>query len=250
MTHEFLAHPTLEAALVHKYRGHDIRDWDEWRAHHFYDSADAIPAQATKAQIARIADPAALATKQALRHLIVSNCTQATLAAIGELKRLERLELEWPTLASDLSPLSNLSHLKFLSIDSPRKVTDFAPLARLPRLTTLIIANAKHLSDVEWLRGAHHLQVIGLEGAMDTRQTIDSLMPLSGLQRLEAFLGTSLRLLDQDLTPLATCPRLKLISISRVAKKPEFNALRDQRPDIVCGWFADRLWDGAKLRQL
>lgn len=248
MTHDFFAYPTLEVAMSHKYRGHDVRDWEEWRANHAYPSSAAIPDGADKAMVGRDRDAASLRSRQGLRHLIVPDCDQPMLDAIGDLANLTRLELEWPTLASDLSPLTRLTKLRFLSIDSPRKVEDFTLLAKLPSLRTLIVTNAKHLSDLEWLRGADHLQVIGIEGSINTAQTIASLAPLAGLQGMEAFLGTSLRLLDKDLMPLAQCPRLKFISIARVAKKPAFDALREARPDVTCGWFADGMWGKSGLR--
>jgi len=248
MTHDYDAYPTLEVAMSHKYRGHDIRDWEEWRAKHAYPSAAAIPDGADKAMIGRNRDTASLRSKQFLRHLIVADCDQAMLDAIGELANLTRLELEWPTLAGNLSPLTRLAKLRFLSIDSPRKVEDFALLAQLPALRTLMVTNAKHLSDLDWLSGANHLEVIGIEGSINTAQRITSLAPLAGLSGMEAFFGTSLRLIDKDLMPLAQCPRLKFISIARVAKKPVFDALREARPDVTCGWFADRMWGKAGLR--
>lgn len=248
MTHDFDAYPTLEVAMSHKYRGHDLRDWEEWRASHAYPSSAAIPNGADKAMIRRDRDTASLRSKQALRHLIVSDCDQSMLDAIGDLANLTHLELEWPTLASDLTPLTRLAKLRFLSIDSPRKVEDFALLAQLPSLRTLIVTNAKHLSDLEWLRGADHLQVIGIEGSINTAQTVASLSPLAGLAGMEAFLGTSLRLLDKDLMPLAQCPRLKFVNIARVAGKPSFDALRAARPDVMCAWFADRMWRKGGLR--
>ena len=123
---------------------------------------------------------------------------QDFLDEIGTLDRLERLELEWPVTASDLSPLRRLTVLRHLSIDSPRNVTDFRPLLELPNLRRLLVANAKHLSDAEWLSGAHHLEVIGLEGSIWTRQRIDNLKPFGGLRLLRGLLLASAQLRDKD----------------------------------------------------
>ena len=81
-----------------------------------------------------------------------------------------------------------------------------------------------------------------------TKQTIATLAPLADHQGLEAFLGTSLRLLDSSLMPLATCPNLNFIGIARVAKKPEFDRLRAARPDIACDWFKDDMWVKTQLK--
>lgn len=246
-----IVHPTLTMALNSRYRGHDTRAWDEWRERHYYQNAADIPRDASKALIHRgKGNVAGLGEKQAITHLIAGNVDQPMLDDIANLERLERLELEWPTLAEDLTPLTRLHRLSFLSIINPRRVTDFSHLGKVPSLRTLIIENAKHLSSIDWLAGSHHLKVIGIEGAMDTKQTIATLAPLTGHRGLEAFLGTSLRLLDPSLMPLATCPNLKFIGIARVAKKQEFDRLRAARPDIACDWFVDAMWGKIGLKQV
>ena len=244
-----IIHPTLNMALNARYRGHQTRDWQEWRERHCYQAAADIPKDAAKALIHRVkGNFAGLGDKLAITHLIAGNVDQPMLQEIGNLERLERLELQWPTMAEDLTPLTRLPRLSFLSIINPRKVTDFAQLVTIPSLRTLMIENAKHLSSIDWLAGSHHLKVIGIEGAMDTKQTIATLAPLAGHQGMEAFLGTSLRLLDSSLAPLATCPNLKFIGIARVAKKPEFDSLRAARPDIACDWFKDAMWGKIGLK--
>ena len=249
MTDQFAAYPSIEAAMNARYRGHDTRDWEVWRAKHSYGDAPEIEGNADRAWINRDKiNYSGLGEKTALRHLIAANVDQPMLDEIGKLTKLERLELEWPMVAPDLSPLAKLTKLRHLSIDSPRKVESFSVLAHMPMLRTLLISNAKHLNDLEWLRGADHLQVIGIEGAMDTKQTIASLDPLAGLKSLEAFFGTSLRLVDPDLTPLTACPSLKYLGVARFAKKPAFDALREARPDLNCMWFDDASWGKSGLR--
>lgn len=244
------AYPTLELALNARYRGHDQRDWAEWNARYRYADTRSIPFGATRALMRREGgNYMGIADHKGLKHLIASNVDQPMLEEICSIAGLERLELGWPTLATDLSPLRRLATLRFLSIDSPRHITDVAMLASLPSIQTLMIENAKHLRDIDWLSDAHHLRVIGIEGAMDSKQTIVSLAPLAGLVGLEAFLGTSLKLVDDDLMPLATCPRLRFLGIAKCARKPVFDALRAARPDISCTWFHDSAWKRAVTRR-
>ena len=42
MTCDFIASPSLEAALKDRYRGHVTRDWQEWRERHAYDTVADI----------------------------------------------------------------------------------------------------------------------------------------------------------------------------------------------------------------
>jgi hypothetical protein len=236
-------HLTLESALSSRFRGHDTRDWAEWHERHAYNDADAIPTNAAKALIGRQKlNYRGIGERQALRHLIAANVDQPFLEEIGALANLERLELEWPMVAKELSPLLRLEHLAFLSIDSPRNIADFRLLLGLPALRTLIITNPKKMVDLEWLAEAYHLEVIGIEGGMWSPYTIPTLRPLAGLRSLRAFLGTSTKLSDNSLAPFVDCPSLEYLGIACVAPRTEFDQLSLARPDINCSWFRPEMW--------
>ena len=145
MSDDFATYPGLGSALNARFRGHADRDWEEWRVRHYYGDAASIPDSAAHAWLGREQKQSyrGIRAKRALRHLIVGNADQAVLDEVGQIDGLERLELEGPMLARDLSPLLALTSLRFLSIDSPRHLADFAPLLALPGLRTLIITNAK-----------------------------------------------------------------------------------------------------------
>ena len=157
--------PSLGSALNDRYRGHAGRDWTEWAEKHAHNTADDIPVDATNAWIGRQKlNYRGIGKRRALRHLISGNVDQPFLEEIGELWELERLELEWPMVAKDFTPLLGLEKLAFVSIDSPRNIADFRPLLTLPSLRTLIITNPKKMADLDWLSEAHDLEVIGIEG--------------------------------------------------------------------------------------
>lgn len=226
-----------------RYRGHDTRDWNDWQAHHWYANASEIPAASERVWMGRQKlNYRSVGNHKAVRHLIASNVDQGFLEEIGDLRQLERLELESPFLATDLSPLLRLDRLTFLSIDSPRKISDFEPLLQLASLRTLLITNAKNMSSLDWLAGADHLEVIGVEGGMWAPYTIPTLMPLAGLKSLQALLATSTRLADRQLLPLAQCPRLRFLGIACVAPRQKFLELQQAAPDIICDWFRDEAW--------
>jgi hypothetical protein len=235
--------PSLESALNDRFRGHVDRDFVEWREKYAYQQASDIPVDATRAWIGRQKlNYRGLGQRRALRHLISGNVDQLFLEEIGELKDLERLELEWPMVAKDLTPILRLEKLTFLSIDSPRHIADFHPLLELTRLRTLIITNAKKMTDLTWLREAHHLNVIGIEGGMYSPFTIPTLQPIAGLRSLRAFLGVSTKLADRSLAPLKDCPRLEYLSIACVAPQTEFDRLKAAKPDLACNWFRPEMW--------
>jgi hypothetical protein len=229
----------LEATL----RGHDERDWQEWSRHLLVESAADIPPGAERAWLKRTnASHRGIGEHRSLRHLIATAADQGFIDEISTLDGLERLELEWPVTASDLSALRKLTKLRHLSISGPRHVTDFKPLLELPNLRRLLVENAKHLSDAEWLSGAHHLEVIGLEGSIWTRQRIDSLKPFGGLRSLRGLFLTSVQLRDKDLTPIADCPKLEILACARFAPRAGFEQLQERRPDLRCRWFEPSMW--------
>jgi hypothetical protein len=239
--------PSLESALNDRYRGHVNRNWTEWREQHAYGDANNIPAGASNAWLGRQKlNYSGVGKRRTLRHLISGNVDQPFLDEIGELTDLERLELEWPMVAKDLTPLLRLENLTFLSIDSPRYIVDFRPLLDLPSLRTLIITNPKKMPGLDWLGEAHHLEVIGLEGGTWTPYTVPTLKPLAGLRSLKAFLGVSTKLTDKSLAPLTECPRLEYLNIACVAPRAEFDELKAAKPNLVCNWFRAEMWSALR----
>lgn len=250
MKQHFDVHASLGSALNARYRGHADRDPGEWQRRHFYKDAQLIPEDAERVCLGREDKRSyrGLSTKCYIRELVVSHADQGCIEEISGLTNMERLELSYPVTGSDLSPLLTLHSLRHLSIDSPRKIADFSQLLKLPALRKLMIENAKLLPDIEWLHEAHDLEVIGIEGGMDTPAKIPSLRPLAGLRSLQAFLATSTRLADKDLMPLAECPSLRFLGIARVAPQAEFQKLMHARPDIYCSWFDPSAWKPRRLR--
>lgn len=248
MSGAFDSYTSIESALSARFRGHSDRDWQEWKDSHYYEAAAHIP-DVERAWIGRQKlNYRGIDGKKALKHLIAANVDQALLQEIGELCELRRLELEWPFLGTDLTPLLSLKRLEHLSIDSPRKLSDFSALLELPSLRTLLITNAKKMPDIEWLRDAHSLEVIGIEGAIDSPYKIESLAPLAGLGSLRAFLGVSTQLADKRLMPLAQCRKLEYLGIAQCAPRSEFALLHQARPDVVCKWFDPEAWEKPVLR--
>lgn len=240
---ELEAFPTLDSALNDQFRGHINRDFSVWAEKHAYQKASDIPLDATKAWIGRQKlNYRGIGERQTLKHLISGNVDQPFLDEIGGLANLERLELEWPMVAKDLTPLLALKKLSFLSIDNPRNISDFRLLLDLPALRTLIITDAKKMVDLSWLSGAHHLEVLGIEGGTWSPYKIPSLAPLAGLQSLKAFLGVSTKLADKCLQPLADCPSLEYLRIACVAPRSQFDLLKAAKPDLICHWFRPEMW--------
>lgn len=248
MSGAFASYSSIESALGARFRGHSDRDWQEWKESHYYEAAADILDVERAWLERRQHNYRGIAAKKMLKHLIAANVDQDFLEEIGELRELRRLELEWPFLGTNLTPLLALERLEHLSIDSPRKLSDFAALLEMPSLRTLLITNARKMPDLEWLRNAHNLEVIGIEGAIDRPYKIESFEPIAGLGSLRAFLGISTQLGDKRLMPLAQCQKLEYLGIARCAPRSEFALLHEARPDVVCRWFDPEAWEKPGLR--
>ena len=191
-----------------------------------------------------------ISTRKHLRILTASAVSQEFLDEICELSALEQLTLEWPVTAESLDGLARLSNLRKLRIDSPRNITDFTPLLRLFNLKHLSIENAKHLGDLRWMRPLKdRLEVLWLDGSINTTQKLDSLDPLDSFCFQELSL-TNVSVKDKDLSPLITCRSLTKLSCAKSVSNFEgFMMLADARPDMACSWFSPDNWPGRKWKR-
>jgi hypothetical protein len=176
-----------------------------------------------------------LATKTNLKRLLAHKVDQDFFEEVCQLKGLEYLELHLVT-ADDFSSISKLENLQTIKLHDVRRPAGFECLLTQTGLRKLFIENARHLSSLDFLSDAHHLESIGIEGNMWTKQKVDSLEPLSGLTGLEALFMTTVQLRDKDLSGLAACPKLRLFECARFAPKVQFDNLRALMPDLQCIW--------------
>lgn len=245
MTDEVDPYFRLDMELDRRFRGLDTWDWSDLAAMATENVAD-VPHDATRAFVRRVkTSHRGIGDRRSLVELVAGSADQSFLDEICTLPGLRRLELGYPVTARSLEGLRALDRLEHLRIECPRNVTDFSPLLAIPSLRTLVIENAKHMSDIEWLADAHHLEVIGIEGSMWTYQKVASLRPLARLENLRAFLATAVRLEEKDLFPLAECPKLEYLTCARFAPRNEFELLQKLKPDLVCSWFHPDAWNVA-----
>ncbi len=209
----------------------------------FYQSGLDVPRDAVRARIRRErGSHTGIGEKTALRELEANNANQAMLEEIARLTSLEYLDLGGPVTATDLAPLRALCNLRHLKIDSLRNIADFTPILDLVQLDALFLSSVKHLTDLDWLRPMKdRLIALGIEGGMWNKQTIESLAPLEGFG-LEGLFLTSTVLLDQDLSPIATMPKIRYLGTGINAPREQFFALRDSKPELECSWFDPRAW--------
>lgn len=181
-----------------------------------------------------------------LRSLRVTTDPTAKLDLTG-FSQLVELAAAWPQVADtiheasglssaflrsyqppDLTPLANLKSLVRLEMKDRPKLKSLEGVSDLPELRFLGVYLAKGLSDIEDLQGRSDMEHLALEACPRVTQLdalaechglrelnlsedgdIASLVPIRGLSKLEhVSMFGSTRILDGDLEPLASLPRL------------------------------------------
>ncbi|WP_139346547.1 leucine-rich repeat domain-containing protein [Sinomonas mesophila] len=149
---------------------------------------------------------------------------------IGQIAGLEHLFLLTYT-PDDLEPLSSHVALETLRMKDRPKLSSLAGLSQFPKLDQLGIYLASRLKDISALRSRSAIRELELESCKKLKKIddlaecvglrrlnladcgdIESLGPLRGLTQLEElYLYESTKILDQDLSPIAGLPRLRIL---------------------------------------
>lgn len=211
-----------------------IQKWSKWPK--CVDSADQIKKNKKHISFQRVKDShRGISNFQKIKYLIAHQVNDDFLEEISYLENLEYLKIEVLTSGS-LEKLTGFRKLKTLSIYGIRKAKDFKSLTGIDSLENLFISNINNLNSLDFLSNAHHLKAVGIEGGMYKKQKIDSLKPISGLQKIEALFMATVQLKDKDLTYLATLPNLRILNCARFAPNKRFEELRQCMPKLKCNW--------------
>jgi len=210
------------------------REWQDWPE--CITSVNNVPINSKKVSFYREKNShKSISEFSSIKKLLAKQVNQDYLNEISKLENLEYLEIQILT-AEDLKPLADLKKLQTLKLEGVRKANEFCFLEKMESLTKLFIENSKNISFLSFLSKTHNLVALGIEGGMYTKQKIDSLEPISRLNKLEALFMSSVQLKDKNLDYLATIPNLKYLGAARFAPKSSFESLRKNMPKLICNW--------------
>jgi len=117
-----------------------------------------------------------------------------SLDGIEHLQTTARLSMEWANKVTDLSPVFKMSWLKYLFLSDFPKLANIEGIASLQNLTEL------HLS--------------GNRGSLQPPLRMVSVQPISKLSNLETLTLMNIRLENDDITFLASLPKLRDLSVA------------------------------------
>lgn len=139
----------------------------------------------------------------------------ADLTPLSTFPKLEHLSIRWNTKVTDLSVLADLTRLRTLVLEDVPKVRDLAPLAALSRLTGLVFS-----------------------GGIWNKNRARTLAPVASLPDLTDLSLTNLAVAEGGLRPLASCRRLRTLTLSNQFATEDYAFLSVRLPNVECEMLA------------
>jgi hypothetical protein len=121
-----------------------------------------------------------------LVELTLHEPTKEQLAAIGELRSVQRLRITHAKVPS-LEFIQPLSAVEELVLEYVSGFSDLSPLRSLKRLRALHMENLRRVADFGGLSGLESLRYLSINGTLDWKQPIDDFEFLRGTPLLEVF---------------------------------------------------------------
>ena len=163
-----------------------------------------------------------------LRDLFINGCTAKSLGEFAELTQLKSLSLKSPKLL-EIGSVESMQKLAFLGIYNCRKITRLEGIGSFSGLNRLEVDTCKNIGDIDAIRSLRALQTLWLCNMGE----ISSLKPLRDMSELTSvFLHESTNIVDGDLTPLKTLPKLQKVSFQ---ERKHYNMKRCDFEDRLAG---------------
>jgi Leucine-rich repeat (LRR) protein len=135
-----------------------------------------------------------LATHQRLRRVTLITTSVASLKGIHQLPELEYIEVYRGSALANVSSLNGAASLKELRIEGCRKISDYDAITNLPALEQLTLDKCGPVLSLAFIAHLPELRLISLEGT---------------------------ELVDKDLTPCLTHPKLRWVYVTGRGYSPD-----------------------------
>jgi hypothetical protein len=139
---------------------------------------------------------------------------------------------------NDLSRLSELKNIKYISFFWNNMATELWDMSGNDSLKGIYINDFKKLHNISILGTAHSLEEFHLNGGMYKNAEIEDLKPLSNLINLNCLSLMDVNVKDDDLTPLFSLKKLKILRLTECTYPVEVYAkLAAKLPETSCECF-------------
>ncbi len=136
----------------------------------------------------------------------------------------------------ELHPIGGLVNLVALDLSDNTKATSLEWLSRLTKLQILVLDNCPISVDLTPISACTNLRYIWLSSRYKKPMCVPSLIPLSGLTRLEKINLTNVRVEDRKLRALHSLNELAEIELPDFFPHEEFIALANALPNARGRW--------------
>lgn len=157
------------------------------------------------------------------KHLVLAGprLDQQVFDAATQVKGLEILVLYQSSVES-IESISSASALIGARLKSSKPISNYDPLGQLPNLRSLVLDNPKCLRKIDFMASLSAIEDFSIFYGADSWLTVDSLLPLQGLQRLQRICLSGVKIAEGGLLPLHGLPQLENAILSYVFKVGEF----------------------------
>ena len=143
---------------------------------------------------------------------ILSRCKSASL-------RLYHIMLQ------SLDGIERLQATSSLSIEWANKISDLDPVFKMVWLTSLLVSDFPRLTNIEGIGKLKHLKTLhlsGNRGSLHPPLRLVSIRPISELSNLEELEVVNVQLEDDDITLIASLPKLRKLFSSYTFDRKQF----------------------------
>jgi hypothetical protein len=124
-----------------------------------------------------------------------------------------------------LDGIQNLQSTKALTLEWANKITSLAPVFQmewLEKLSIIDLPKLRSIAGLERLQNLDELKLSGNGGSLSSPLRLQTLLPLSGLPRLERLSLEVLRLEDEDIKCIASIKTLRHLAMSNQFEREQF----------------------------
>ncbi len=162
-----------------------------------------------------------------------SKVNQKIFDAVCKMSNIEGLWIKWSGIKK-LDQLAQLKNLKYFKLGSSSQVESIEALESLTNLETLELEQLNKITNFNVIGSLTQLQGLGLDGSLWTAQKIDSLEPVSYLEKLKYLTTTNSQIKDKSFDPLLGLTELVRFNCSWNYPESEFEKL-NSLPNLKYG---------------
>jgi len=143
----------------------------------------------------------------------------------------------YQVLAKDLSIFESLKDIKGISIEWNTKLDTLWNFKENEKLSLLEITDFSKIYDISQISDAKHLQFLSIGGGINKAMKIESIKPITKLQKLEFLSLTNLKIANNSLKPIAEIKSLKELDVSNQFETQDYAYLSAKMHSTKCKLF-------------